>query len=461
MSPPPSGADYAASPPIGSHTRRQLLAIIWNLAWPVIVTLLLESLVGLVDTLMVGRLGSQAVAAVGVGAQVLSSVSIAMTAVGTGTLALVARHIGAREPAVANRVLGQAIVTAWILSVVLILPVILFARSIVGWFGIEPAVADLSAGFARIVMLSIPQSATMFVIASGLRGAGDTRTPLVIGVTVNVINVIGNYVLIFGNFGFPAMGVRGSATATTTAFVAGMTMGLAFLWSGRLKLHLRWHDIRLHLETVKRVLAIGYPAAVEQMFMQVGFFIYLKFAAQYGTSAVAAYFIGVRILALSFLPGFGFAAAASALVGQNLGARQPELAARAGWEANRLSIYFMSFLGLIVIALARPIAAAFVNDETVIQDTVWFIYALGAAQPFMAADATLGGALRGAGDTRFPLVAVFVGFYGCRLGCAYLAAHVLHLSLAWVWAALIGDYVARAALKGWRFRGDRWMHVRV
>jgi len=195
--------------------------------------------------------------------------------------------------------------------------------------------------------------------------------------------------------------------------------------------------------------------------MQIGFFFYLVFAARYGTSAVAAYFIGVRILALSFLPGYGFAAAAATLVGQNLGARAPGLAERSGWEANRLSIYLMSVCGVIIFLLARPIAALFVNDASVIADTVSFIHALAAAQPLMAIDYTLGGALRGAGDTRFPLVAVFVGFYGCRLGCAYLAAMVLHLSLGWVWSALIGDYVARAALKAWRFHSGRWKSIAV
>lgn len=185
---------------------------------------------------------------------------------------------------------------------------------------------------------------------------------------------------------------------------------------------------------MRRVLTIGYPTAAEQVLMQIGFFFYLMFAARYGTSAVAAYFIGVRILALSFLPGFGFAAAAAALVGQNLGANDPERAERSGWEANRLAMYLMSAAGVLIFVAARPIAALFVNDTAVVDDAVSFIYALAAAQPLMGIDYTIGGALRGAGDTRFPLITVFVGFYGCRLTCAYLAAMVLHLSLPWVWA---------------------------
>jgi putative MATE family efflux protein len=458
----PSSFASAAGPQVaGTPGRAELVRTIWALAWPVIITFLLESLVGLIDTLMVGRLGATAVAAVGVGAQILSSVSVAMTAVGTGTLALVARQIGAQERRTAEHVLGQSILAAFVLSVLCVLPVIVYAPRIVGWFGVDAGVIEQGAGFTRFVMLSIPQSAVLFVIGSALRGAGDTRTPLLIGFIVNVLNLFFNYVLIFGKLGFPALGVRGSGLATTIAFTVGVFLGMALLVRGRLVMRLQPRHFRVDTTIVRRVLAIGSPAAIEQILMQIGFFLYLVFAAQYGTSAVAAYFIGVRILALSFLPGYGFAAAAAALVGQNLGARRPEWARRAGWESNRLSVYLMSTCGLLIILTAQPIAASFVDDPEVIADTVSFIWALGLAQPFMAVDFTLGGALRGAGDTRFPLIAVFVGFYGCRLLCAYLVTYILHLAIHWVWLALIGDYIARAALKAWRFRSERWMHIQV
>lgn len=457
---PVISASPAAMPPV-PISQSELRGIIWALAWPVIVTFLFESLVGLVDTLMVGRLGAEAVAAVGIGAQILSGVSVAMTAVGTGTLALVARHIGAGQPREARRVMAQSIVAAAVLSVAAITPVIVWATAVVSLFGVDPHVVELGTSFVRLVMLSIPASAVLFVIGSALRGAGDTRTPLAIGLVVNVLNVAGNYTLIFGKFGLPAMGVPGSALATTIAFTAGAVVGLVLLVRGKLALYLVFRQLRPHPHTIQRILAVGYPSAAEQLLMQLGFFVYLWFAARYGTSAVAAYFIGVRILALSFLPGFGFGAAAGALVGQNLGAHDPQRAERAGWEATRLSIYLMSACGLLIIIAAHPIARLFVDDAEVIADTVSFIYLLGLAQPLMAIDFTLGGALRGAGDTRFPLITVLVAFYGCRLGCAYLAASVFHLSLTWVWAALIGDYIARTALKSWRFRSGRWKTIAV
>jgi Na+-driven multidrug efflux pump len=195
--------------------------------------------------------------------------------------------------------------------------------------------------------------------------------------------------------------------------------------------------------------------------MQAGFLAYMVFAARHGTEAVAAYFIGVRILALSFLPGFGFGAAAGTLVGQALGARQPAEAERSGWIAVGLGAALMTSGGLALAACARPVARLFVDDPAVLDAAVPFIVVLAAAQPLMAVDFVLGGALRGAGDTRFPLVVALLAFYVCRLGTAWIVTDWLRLDLVWLWLTLIGDYLVRAVLKSHRFRSDIWKSARV
>ncbi|MFP6665528.1 MAG: MATE family efflux transporter [Deltaproteobacteria bacterium] len=434
---------------------------VWALAWPVTLAMLSESLVGLVDMLMVAKLGATAVAAVGTGGQILGAAMVTMTAVGTGTMALVARHVGAGEHDEAEHVHGQSIVVAFLGSIAVITPIIFFATGIVNLFGVEPSVATMGADYTRVVMLSIPLAATLFVVGAAQRAAGDTRTPLWIGVIVNLVNVFLNWVLIFGNLGAPALGVAGSAIATTIAFGCGATIAITLGILQRLRISLHLRDLRLQFTTIRRVLWIGYPAAVEQAMMQVGFLVYLVFAVRYGTEAVAAYFIGVRILALSFLPGFGFGAAASALVGQNLGARRPEEAASAGWIATGMSVAMMSASGVAIAFFAKEVASLFVDDPVVISNTVWFIYMLGISQPFMAIDFTLGGALRGAGDTRFPLLTVLIAFYAGRLGLSALVVFVFDLGLAWLWATLIADYIIRSLLKIWRFRQGSWATIRV
>jgi putative MATE family efflux protein len=457
-------ADLAGPPSArngGPRPAVDLDRTVWSLAWPVIIALLSEAAVGLVDTLMVGRLGANAVAAVGVGMQILGSVSVVTMAVGTGTLALVARHVGAGEMALARRVAGQSILVAFGLAWLAILPVLAWTPAVVRLFGVAPAVVDQSVAFTRVVMLSIPGGAVLFVVGSALRAAGDTRTPMAIGLVLNVVNVVLNYVLIFGGPGIPALGVRGSALATTLAFTLGSVIGLALLARGRLRLRITLDDLRLEGRTVARLGRIGAPSGIEQLAMQIGFLNYLVFASSYGTAAVAAYFIGVRITALSFLPGIGFSTAAAALVGQNLGAGDPERAAAAGRAANRMAVRMMSGAGLLLILFAGPIARLFVDDAEVIEDTRWFIYMLGLCQPLMAVDYAIGGGLRGAGDTRFPLLTLFIGLYGFRLPLSWLVTHALGLPTPWLWAALLADYGSRAALKLWRWRSGAWRDVRV
>jgi putative MATE family efflux protein len=444
-----------------SDSRLGLMGAIWSLAWPAIATFGLESLVGLVDMVMVGRLGAAALAGVGVGTQIFYAVAVVMIAVGTGTVALVARHVGAGERDVAEDALLQSLYAGGALSLAFALPVFFGAHGLVALFGVEAPVVVEGTAYVRYLMFGVPAAALFTIAGSGLRGAGDMRTPLLLGALVNTINIAGNYVLIFGKLGFPAMEVRGAALASSLSYAVGVVLALLMLLRRRSVLRLRRGRLRIAPNMARRVLSIGSPTAAEQLLMQLGFMLYLSIAALYGTTAVAAYFIGVRILALAFLPGFGFSAAASTIVGQNLGANLPEEAERSGWEANRLAMAFLSIGGVVIFLGARGIARVFINDEGVIGDAVSFIRILALAQPLMAADFTLGGALRGAGDTRFPLLTVLVGFYGARLGVALLAATVFDLGLTWVWLALLGDYIARAALKAWRFRGGTWKRIRV
>jgi putative MATE family efflux protein len=449
------------APPLVRESGGGLRRTTWALAWPVIFSFSIESLVGLFDMLMVGRLGREAVAGVGVGVQIMSAVDSTLFAIGTGTLAIVARHVGGRERADADETLRQSIVAAAALAVLAALPVFVFAPALIRAFRVEDAVVVAATPFVRGVMCGAPASAVLFVVVASLRGAGDTRTPLAIGAAVAVVNVAAAWVLIFGRLGLPALGVQGAAVATVLAFVAGATLGVAVLLRGNRVLRLRLRPFRFRVDVARRVLRIGVPAAVEHLLMQVGFFLYIVFAAHHGTAPVAAYFIGVRILALSFLPGFGFAAAAATMVGQALGAGRPAAAERSARAALSLSTTMMSVAGVVIFVAARPIATLFVADEAVIADAVAFIRVLAAAQPLMALDFTLGGALRGAGDTRFPLVSVVLGFYVCRLGFAWVVTFALGLGVGWLWLAVLGDYAARSALKAWRFGSGAWKLVRV
>jgi Na+-driven multidrug efflux pump len=205
---------------------------------------------------------------------------------------------------------------------------------------------------------------------------------------------------------------------------------------------------------------IGYPAALEQGVFQLGFFIFLiVIGNNYGTEAFAAYNIGVNILAVCMTVGFGFSIAGSTLVGQHLGAKDFAGAARSGWRSMWLAIVSMGCIGLGVMLYAEALAEYFIGTGALtIEYTVQFIYVLGAMMPLLAVEFAIGGALRGAGDTRFPLITTILGLLVMRCGLAAIAAY-LGLPVIWVYAALIGDYVLKGMMLIWRFRQGRWKTI--
>jgi len=433
---------------------------VWALAWPVILSFALDSILGLAAMLMVGRLGADAVGAVGLATQILGAMRAGIGAVGTGTVALVARYIGANDRDNAEEVLKQSVVFGVLVGTLVAIPVIIFAHPLMSLFRIKGPTAEMGARYLQIVMLSEPFAGIFFMCASALRGAGDTRTPLWIGAIVDLLAIFLNYALIFGRFGFPALGVDGSAFATLIVLSLG---GLVFFWVlsiDGMVLNFRWERLRPDWGLGSRILRVGNPAAIEQLVIQFGFIAYVAFVASYGTKVVAAYFIGARILALSFLPGFGFSAAAATMVGQGLGAGDAEFSRRAGWLSMRMSIVMMTLMGSLFIIFAHQIAGLFIDDLVVIGYTVHFMYALGGGQPLMAIDWTISGALRGAGDSRFPLWGSLAGFYGLRLFLTIVIAYH-HWPVPWIFWSLIPDYVVRSSMKVWRFRTGKWMTIEV
>lgn len=450
--PTPSGQVRSSgrSPSTGT-TRR-----IWSLAWPAIATNLLHSLVGLVDIKIVGSLGADAISAVSTGHRIFFILQGVLMAVTAGTTALVARAWGAEDRGEAERVTRDSLWLCLGLAAVLTAPGVLFARDLAGMFqGLDPATMDLAASFIRTLSWFNLAFAINIVLGTALRAAGDTKTPLQIAIATNIVNVGLLYGLVYGEWGFPVLGVRGAALANGLAFSFGAVITVG-LWLGR-RLVIQWgpRGGDLDRERVRRILHIGYPSGLEQFVFQAGLIVFLMIVARFGETPYAAYSIGVNILAFSFLVGFGFSIAASTLVGQHLGAGNPDSAERSGWRAMALSIGVMVVFGATIIAGAEPLARFLIDDDEVVRLTVVFIWLLGSVQALMGIEFALGGALRGAGDTRFPLLTAFAGFFLGRIPLA-LTFVWLGWSVEWIFAALLLDYVIKATCLVARFRGGRW-----
>lgn len=434
---------------------------IWELAWPSILTNLLFSMVGIVSIKVVATLGPAAVAAVTVGNQIFFTLQAIMMAVSVGTTALVARAWGARNHDEAIRTTMTSLVLGSLVAVVLSIPIIVWASPIAALFGLDATATALAAEFIRWLSIFNVAFAINFIMSAALRAAGDARTPLWIGVATNLVSMLGLYALVFGKFGLPALGVKGAAIANGGAFGVAALLFLLLWMGGRLRIAYRGFEKGelFAAARMRRLVVIGYPAAIEQGVFRVGFFVFLAVIGHYyGQAAFAAYGIGVNILSVCFVVGFGFSIAGSTLVGQSLGANDLEGATANGWRSLRYAMASMIVLGLIIILFARPMATFMIDDPEVIAYTVVFIYILGAVQPLMAVEFALGGALRGAGDTRYPLKATMAGLLGMRCLLAVLFA-LAGLSVEWVYAALIGDYALKALMLTRRFRSGRWRGV--
>ena len=299
--------------------------------------------------------------------------------------------------------------------------------------------------------------AVNFTIGAALRAAGDAWTPFWISVAVNVVNIPLLYALGLGQWGFPAWGVKGAAIAGGVAGLLGAAISMA-LWLGQwLRVEFRsvgwWAKSRF-----MQLVNVGYPAGIEMMVFQVGYFLFLVLLGNnYGTSAFAAYSLSGAMFMVCMVVGFGFSIAASTLAGQHLGANDPEGAVRSGWRALLYAVLSMSSLAIIIVLNAESIVYLFLNepDPRTIDYAVKIAWMLALATPLMAIEFAIGGVLRGAGDTRFPMVATLLGLLGIRCSIAFICV-LLQLAVIWLFAAMIVENLVKGALLLARFRTDRW-----
>jgi putative MATE family efflux protein len=432
-----------------------------TLAWPSVMEQSLVTLIGLVDAYIVGHLGAAALAGVGLGGQVLNLTAALFGAVGVGATALIARHIGAQEPDEANRLARQALWLALAIGTLAAFVCFAFAEPLMRAFGAAPDVVADGSAWLRVASPSFAVLGVLLVGTASLRGTGDTRTPLAVMIVVNIINIAVAWTLTRGLFGLPRLGVVGSGLGAASGHITGGIMVVLMLVHGRGYLKLGWQVPRPDLTRLRRILNIGLPAGAEQVLLQVALLNLAVIIAQLGTAAYAAHQIGLRIAALSYLPGWGFSVAATTLVGQELGARRPERAQRATYVSFFFALIVMSVMGVILFLFNESILRAFTNDADVIQAGVTVLRTSGLMQPLLAAAFVFSGALRGAGDTRATMVITLASVWGLRLVTAYLLGITLGLGLLGAWLAIGVDFAVRALLVWLRFRSGKWTRLRV
>jgi MATE family multidrug resistance protein len=427
------------------------------LAWPVVLEQTLFAVVGLTDTYVVGHLSAAALAAVGLSNQTINLMAAVFGAVATGSLAVVARQIGARERAEASRTTQQSILTAGLIGAVLTIVALILAPQLMLLLGAEAAVAVVGAEYLRISALTFTLLPVLFVGNAILRGSGDTRTPMKIMIVVVLLNA---GLALYLTRGAPNMGSNGPAAASMIARGLGGLLVLRALWRGRGGVRLPHEWPRFHWPVIKRVLKIGLPAGLEQLLLQGALVAMTMTITSLGTAAYAAHQVGLNLMSMSYLPGWGFAVAATTLVGQFLGAQEPEKSKASGYISYKLAFVIMLIGGVLLFIFAEPLMRAFVpGDAVVIAYGIDLIHISAFIQPIMAASFVFSGSLRGAGDTRTTLFITVGAIWITRVPLAYLLTRAFDLNGAWL--AIGSDFGVRACLFWLRFRSGKWQKIKV
>ena len=415
-----------------SHNRR-----VFRLAWPVIGENFLQTMLGIVDTLMVSMLGAQALAGVGSAIQIMFFVIAALSATSVGSSVLVAQAVGAKDLIRAGGLAKQSLVWSVIISVPLILVGVFATEQIIGIFGMEPAVAQIGVDYLRVTMGTVSVLTLLTLSGGVLRGAGDSRTPMWATAIANLVNIALTYGFIFGKLGLPELGVVGSAWGTFLSRIIGFAILVYFLWRGRNGVSIRGRaDWWPRLSDARKLLQIGIPAAVEQVLISVALLTLTIVVARLGTETLAAQRIVFNALSISFLPGIGFGLAATALVGQSVGAGHPEEGQALGRIATIWAVMWMSALGLIFIVFRTQIIGWFTDDPSVVVIGTGGLFTLALTQPFWAISIVQSSALRGTGDTQYPLRVNTISIW-CAVLLGAIFAIYFNGSLAIIWSAFL------------------------
>jgi putative MATE family efflux protein len=415
------------------YTTGPLSRAIVLLAVPMVLELVMESLFALVDIFWVARLGPNAAAAVGVTESVESLVYGVLMGLGIGATAVVARRVGEKDPEQAAIAAVQAIALGLVVAVAITIPGVIFAPHFLGWMGADAQVVATGAGFARTMMAATPVLMLLFVLNAIFRGAGDAVIAMKVLWFANLINMVLDPCLIFGWGPFPALGVTGAAVATTTGRTCGVLLQIYYLFHEQSRVRIARRHLRLDTGVLRSVARLALTGTVQFLIPTASWTALVRIISLSGGAALAGYTIAIRIVIFSLLPSWGLSNSAATLVGQNLGAGQPERAEKSVWITGFYNACFLVLVGALYFLVPEWLIGFFTRDAEVSRYAVACLRTLAVGYVFYAYGMVMAQAFNGAGDTTTPTL--------INLGCYW----VLQLPLAW-WFAVPAGHGAEGAL---------------
>jgi putative MATE family efflux protein len=443
------------------YTRGPIGRAIFLLAIPMVLEMAMESIFAVTDVFFVGRLGPDAVAAVGLTESILTLVYALAMGLGIGTTAVVARRIGEKDREGAANAAVQATLLGICGAVLLGGLGVAFAPKVLALMGASPSVLQVGSGYARVMLGGEATIVVLFVVNAIFRGAGDAAIAMRVLWLANAINIVLGPCFIFGLGPFPRLGVTGAAVATTIGRGIGALYALSRLLRPGSRIAVNKEHLRIDLPTMRTVARLSGSGALQSIIGMASWIGLVRIVATFGSQALAGYTIGIRLIVFALLPSWGMSNAAATMVGQALGAKDPDRAERSVWRACLYNLVFLSGIGLLFVVFARPIVSAFTSDPVVLGYGIDCLRIIAAGFPFYAYGMVLLQSFNGAGDTVTPTVLNFIVFWLWEIPLAWALAVVLDMGPRGTFMAVAIAFSTLAVTSGAIFRRGRWKRMVV
>lgn len=442
--------------------KKKLLLSIITLSIPAILEMALNTLLGFSDTVMISRLiGSQALAGVGFANQIIFTIIFIFTSFNTGGTAMISRTYGEKNYKQMNLIAGEIITLNMILGIILSLLSFSFGHSLFRIFDMTPAVTQMALDYFNIVVIGMIFMFLSFSFAAILRGSGDTKSPMLITGVVNIFNIIGNYVLITGVGPFPALGIKGTALATTISRGIAVLLYIRILLNNNRKLQLKIKNIKITKEILKPLWKLSYPGAIEQTLMNLAFIATGVIVSFLDTSAEATFRILINIESISFMPAVGLSIASATLVGKALGEKNIEKSILTGYLSSGIGFFWGILTGILFITLPSHLLSIFTEEVALIQAGTLAITLAGINQPLLNYIIVQGGALRGAGDTRGVMIITSLRLWLVFVPLNYIFIKVMNMGIEAVYIAEIISFTIFAFVIFFRFKKGDWTKIDI
>jgi len=443
------------------YTSGSLNRAIFLLAVPMVLEMVLESLFAVVDVFWVGRLGANAVATVGLTESMLSLVFAVAMGLSLSTTAMVARRIGEKDSTGAAVAAVQAIALGLMVSIVIGAPCLVLAPRLLRWMGSSSEIVAVGSGYTRICLGGSGVVLMLFLNNAIFRGAGDAAIAMRLLWVSNIINLFLDPCLIFGLGPFPRLGVTGAAWATLTGRSIGVAYQFYRLLRGTERIRILANQIRLQLDVLWRLLRVSLTGILQFAIAHTSWIGLVRIVSIFGAAALAGYTIAIRVVIFAILPSWGLSNAAATLVGQNLGAKQPERAEAAVWRTGLYNMLFLGSLGVFFVLFAEPVIRLFTHDPAVLPLGVSCLRIVSYGNIGYAYAMVMLQAFNGAGDTVTPTIVNFFGFWLLEIPLAYWLAIPLNLRSNGAFYAIVIAEASIAVASAILFRRGRWKSQRI